>query len=182
VEGLAGRKRLAAGKGVNMNTTTTNVTVTLSESAQATMAKVTAHVQAVESAWAGVAGRNGGRSPVTVGSTSASWVRAVGQLLTGMWGPAEVHRDGDLSFTVSTPSIFFGLIFHRDHCPDTAKDSDIYVATWTAGSAWNGRYCDTEVATDVACLKPVYRGECPDHGEQEIALALPVPGTWSFHS
>lgn len=166
-----------------MNTTTENVTITVSESARATMASVTSHVQAVEAAWTSAARLTGREQERTVAiRTVSSWAKAISQLLTGMWGPSEVHRDGELSFTVSTPSIFFGLIFHRDGCPDTAKDVDIHEATWTTGAAWLGRYCNVEVDGNVPCLLPVYRGNCPNHGEQEITVALPIPGTWAFHS
>lgn len=101
--------------------------------------------------------------------------------LNSFGGKSAITRDGDLSLYVRTPSIVFGMIFHRAHRPDVALPEDYTVGHGNAPML--GRYCaHQDGGTETLCLKPVERGDCSEHGTVERAYSIAVPGTWGFHS
>lgn len=116
-----------------------------------------------------------------------SWSRQVSALFTNTFANEQrVFRDGELSLYVTTNTIVFGVIFHPTHYRvPFATDGDFDLGIRTKRM---GRYCRHDVTNaprgvDRPCCHPLTEaGECPVHGEGVPAFALPVPGSWSFHS
>lgn len=160
-------------------------TVTINESAEKVLTAMREQVVAVNEFW----GQFGGSTQITVNVRAAVMAVSLGKALSQLpsWGNAEVHRDDDLSLTVSTPHIFFGLIFHpwgtrADHALD--DDPKAFPAPRL------GRFCmgtkQAGMRGTVYCGAPVVKGEptCggTNHPDGVVIMAAPVIGEWSFHS
>lgn len=104
--------------------------------------------------------------------------RHLADLMT--WGgDIKVYRDGPLSLYVQTNSIVFGVIFHRKHRVPQPIEGDITIA---AEASMMGRYCMFGFDGGTYCCQP-FTDEGPGcKGHMPFVAAMPIPGTWSFHS
>jgi len=113
-----------------------------------------------------------------------SWSSNISQMFSTFFGHAStVSKDGDLDLFVSSSSGFvYGVIFHASHYRvDVPLEDDLRLSGGTETRM--GRYCPANLYDGPnPCLKPVRDGSCETHGVLNRALALPVPGEWSFHS
>ena len=96
-------------------------------------------------------------------------------------GESSISRDGELNLFVSTSSGFvYGVIFHPKHYRvDAPLDGDINNAY---GAVIAGRYCMAPVGRDGYCGMPFTSGEPTCEGHDAVPVAMPLPGTWGFHS
>ena len=103
-------------------------------------------------------------------------------------GESSISRDGELSLFVSTSSGFvYGVIFHPKHYRvDAPLDGDINNAY---GAVIAGRYCmapveDNHLHPAGYCRQPFSGGSrtCDEDDHDAVPVAMPLPGTWGFHS
>lgn len=113
-----------------------------------------------------------------------SWSRNISQMFSTFFGHASrVSKDGDLDLFVSSSSGFvYGVFFHASHYRvDQPLETDLRLSG--GAETRMGRYCPANLYDGPnPCLEPVREGSCKVHGVLERALALPIPGEWSFHS
>lgn len=157
----------------------------VNKSAAETIQACAEHAAVVHDFWVSAAAdvrRSAGRQPEYArldDKTLPSWSRQISLLFNTFFGSeSRVTKDGPLSLYVSTTTGFeYGLIFHPTHYRvDKPEPEDLKA---TATTALMGRYCFHDGQN---CFKPVRGGECEVHGPVNVALALPIPGEWSFHS
>lgn len=155
-------------------------TVMFSESAEKVLTAMREQVAAAYHVW----GEHPDTFQLDKSETAIKMALSLAQQLAMLpnWGNAEVNRDGDLSLTVSTPHIFFGLIFHRKDRPDMPQEGDMALAY----APMLGRYCFGDkqdgMRGTVRCGAPIMRGEPTCAGHAVEIMTAPVMGDWSFHS
>ena len=147
--------------------------ITVNDTAAQTITRMREQTAMVEAAW-------GKKRPDVVLKMALSLGKALEGHLTGGWGPATIHWDSELSLVTTTETGFtFGTIFHSTERPDVPQADDIRM---TGTAPREGRYCMSGIQSGEYCGKPIVRGAQTCDCDSVLAVAMPVPGEWSFHS
>lgn len=166
-----------------MSTDLETTTLLVHELARDTIRECHEHASNVHTVWSMLAGEGVEGADKYGIDAIKSWSQQVSMLFTNTFdGKQEVFKDGDLSLFVRS-FIIFGVIFHRTHRPQPAREGDYRLGRNTV---LMGRYCGQglyDTPSRSLCVAQLDgEGHCPEHGEPSLVFALPVPGTWSFHS
>lgn len=139
-----------------------------------TLSRMSEQVAIAHSYW-------GKTEPQAVMEMSLSLNRNLTSLFnTGMGRDTTISRDGELSLYVSTSSgIVYGMIFHARGA-DAPRDGDL--RSTPSPAPREGRYCVYPVEFGVRCNRSIYAGKRGCEGHDLLPGALPMLGTWSFHS
>jgi hypothetical protein len=151
-----------------------NITVDITAQGVDRISRMKDQVAMVHASW-----RN--YRPEWVSDMTLSFGRHVADLMT--WGRGvEVCSDGDLSLFVKAPPIVFGLIFHGKHHQVSPPPPDA-MRFYGTPAPREGLFCMTATNKERGvCAEPYRGGERTCEGHDALPVAMPVPGTWSFHS
>lgn len=161
-------------------TDSTDSVVTLTDQAVTTVRAMRDHAALVHELWKY-------NHPEWGAETTLSLTRNLADLMT--WRGLRLSRDGDLSLFGQAEGLCFGIIFHAKHYR-VSPPQEFTARLHPTAAPYEGIYCMSQDSDSEAgapgrksrCAKPYHQGKPTCEGHDVQPFAMPIPGTWSFHS